>query len=56
MTFAFSLLEVQSLSKGYVFRGQGQNSTTAAVDLAKKVFELALADASWRLVERARVP
>jgi len=53
MTFAFSLPEVQFLGKGYVFRGQGQNSTTAAVDLAKKVFELALADRSWRIVERA---
>ena len=31
------------------------NSTTVAVDLAKKVFELAVADAQWRIVERHRL-
>ena len=31
------------------------NATTVAVDLAKNVFELALADARWKIVERARL-
>ena len=31
------------------------NSTTVAVDLAKNVFELAVADAEWRIVERHRL-
>ena len=31
------------------------NATTVAVDLAKKVFELAVADANWRVIERARL-
>ncbi len=31
------------------------NSTTVAVDLAKNVFELAVADAEWRIVERQRL-
>ena len=31
------------------------NATTVAVDLAKNVFELALADAHWKIVERARL-
>jgi hypothetical protein len=30
------------------------NSTTVAVDLAKNVFELAVADGEWRIVERHR--
>jgi transposase len=31
------------------------NATTVAVDLAKNVFELAVADEGWRLVQRARL-
>ena len=31
------------------------NATTVAVDLAKNVFELAVADAAWRVTERARL-
>ena len=31
------------------------NTTTVAVDLAKSVFELAVADSNWRVVERARL-
>jgi transposase len=31
------------------------NSTTVAVDLAKNVFELAVADADWRISERQRL-
>ena len=31
------------------------NATTVAVDLAKNVFELALADAQWKVLERARL-
>jgi transposase len=31
------------------------NATTVAVDLAKNVFELAVADAQWRVLERARL-
>jgi transposase len=31
------------------------NATTVAVDLAKNVFELALADGQWRIVERHRL-
>ena len=31
------------------------NATTVAVDLAKSVFELAVADAQWRVVERHRL-
>ena len=31
------------------------NATTVAVDLAKNVFELAVADAEWRIVERHRL-
>jgi hypothetical protein len=31
------------------------NATTVAVDLAKNVFELAVADGQWRIVERARL-
>src|SRR5256885_2812248 len=31
------------------------NATTVAVDLAKNVFELARADARWKIVERARL-
>lgn len=31
------------------------NSTTVAVDLAKNVFELAVADADWRVTERHRL-
>jgi transposase len=31
------------------------NATTVAVDVAKDVFELAVADASWKVVERARL-
>jgi transposase len=31
------------------------NSTTVAVDLAKNVFELAVADGEWRIVERHRL-
>lgn len=31
------------------------NATTVAVDLAKNVFELAVADAEWRVIERARL-
>jgi hypothetical protein len=31
------------------------NATTVAVDLAKNVFELAVADADWRIVERHRL-
>jgi transposase len=31
------------------------NATTVAVDLAKNVFELAVADESWRVVERHRL-
>ncbi len=31
------------------------NATTVAVDLAKNVFELAVADAEWRVTERARL-
>jgi transposase len=31
------------------------NATTVAVDLAKNVFEIAVADAAWRVVERARL-
>jgi transposase len=31
------------------------NSTTVAVDLAKNVFELAVADTEWRIVERHRL-
>jgi transposase len=31
------------------------NSTTVAVDLAKNVFELAVADGQWRIVERQRL-
>jgi transposase len=31
------------------------NATTVAVDLAKKVFEIAVADAHWRVVERHRL-
>ena len=31
------------------------NSTTVAVDLAKNVFELAVADREWRIVERHRL-
>ena len=31
------------------------NATTVAVDLAKSVFQLAVADASWRVVETHRL-
>jgi transposase len=31
------------------------NATTVAVDLAKNVFEIAVADESWKVVERARL-
>jgi hypothetical protein len=31
------------------------NSTTVAVDLAKNVFEVAVADGGWRIVERHRL-
>jgi len=31
------------------------NATTVAVDLAKNVFELALADGRWKIIERARL-
>ena len=31
------------------------NATTVAVDLAKNVFELAAADAQWKVIERARL-
>jgi transposase len=31
------------------------NATTVAVDLAKNVFELALADAHWKIIERGRL-
>ena len=31
------------------------NATTVAVDLAKNVFELAVADAGWKVVDRARL-
>src|SRR4051812_24853094 len=31
------------------------NATTVAVDLAKSVFELAVADAQWNVIERARL-
>jgi transposase len=31
------------------------NATTVAVDLAKNVFELAVADGSWRVIERTRL-
>ena len=31
------------------------NTTTVAVDLAKDVFQLALADAHWRVVQTARL-
>lgn len=31
------------------------NATTVAVDLAKKVFELAVADGNWGVIERARL-
>lgn len=31
------------------------NFTTVAVDLAKNVFELAVADGEWRIVERHRL-
>src|SRR5260370_40055556 len=31
------------------------NATTVAVDLAKNVFELAVADGEWRIVERHRL-
>jgi len=31
------------------------NATTVAVDLAKNVFEIAVADTNWRVVERARL-
>jgi hypothetical protein len=31
------------------------NATTVAVDLAKNVFELAVADGNWRVIERARL-
>jgi hypothetical protein len=31
------------------------HATTVAVDLAKNVFELAVADAHWRVVERHRL-
>ena len=31
------------------------NATTVAVDLAKNVFELAVADEHWKMVERARL-
>ena len=31
------------------------NATTVAVDLAKNVFELAVADEHWRVIERHRL-
>ena len=31
------------------------NATTVAVDLAKSVFQLAVADSSWRVVETQRL-
>ena len=31
------------------------NATTVAVDLAKSVFEIAVTDADWRIVQRARL-
>lgn len=31
------------------------NPTTVAVDLAKSVFQLAVADASWRVIETHRL-
>ncbi len=31
------------------------NATTVAVDLAKNVFELAVADGHWRVIERHRL-
>ncbi len=31
------------------------NATTVAVDLAKSVFQLAVADASWRIIETHRL-
>jgi len=33
----------------------GMNATTVAVDLAKNVFELAVADAGWKVVDKARL-
>src|SRR3970282_2930052 len=35
--------------------GSDMNATTVAVDLAKSVFELAAADAGWKVAERARL-
>lgn len=32
------------------------NATTVAVDLAKSVFEIAAADADWRIARRCRLP
>ena len=31
------------------------NATTVAVDLAKNVFEVAVADGHWKVIERARL-
>jgi hypothetical protein len=31
------------------------DATTVAVDLAKNVFEIAVADANWRVTERTRL-
>jgi hypothetical protein len=31
------------------------NTTTVAVDLAKSVFQLAVADSSWRVIEQRRL-
>src|ERR1700722_16830388 len=35
--------------------GVQMNATTVAVDLAKNVFELAVADAHWKITQRARL-
>lgn len=31
------------------------NATTVSVDMAKSVFQLAVADASWRVIEKHRL-
>ena len=31
------------------------NATTVAIDLAKNVFQLAVADANWRVIEKHRL-
>ena len=47
--------EVVCFSEHLSRRSPRHESTTVAVDLAKNVFELAVAGADWRILERHRL-